>query len=412
VRKIARALAMTIILGIIGFSISIYPFSVQALNQYEIGLGFQWSASTYYQGDSGNVIVSLWSDCNNGLKFTWVGIHFQWMAEDYYSSIDLSSNPISIPSKGSCTFPAINFSIPSDAHIGDSEFYVYIQFQEHHSYGRTSGAWKSGTNRFYIHDAYEKVYDDTKPKVDDEINQANLQGEEARSLLQQAINEKDLATRLANQGKWSEAVSHLQTASNLAVQAMAMEKIYQAQKMNTFIVGEVGGAIVVVVIALVLLRRGRRSDSSTRPIGRFPESPRFVSVQCRDWKDFRAKSRGARRIAFEVEEKIFTVNSLSNEEVFKYSEVLAEHEFRAKKEEKGYLIEKMFFDNLDGIPLLFKERLRCGLGISIRSSKFTLPDGEYVFKLAYYVDSDEVKHWLSEQLEIPEENIVEGKITF
>lgn len=143
-----------------------------------------------------------------------------------------------------------------------------------------------------------------------------------------------------------------------------------------------------------------------------PESARLVSVQCKEWKDFRAKSRGARRVAFDLEEKVFTVSSLSNEEVFNYSEVLVEHELHAKKEEKGYLIEKIFVENLEEVPLFFKNQLRCGLSVSVRSSKFALPDSEYVFKLAYYVDSDEVKHWLSEELEVPEKNVVEGRIAF
>jgi len=137
---------------------------------------------------------------------------------------------------------------------------------------------------------------------------------------------------------------------------------------------------------------------------------RFALVQCKEWTDFKDKSRGARRVAFEVEEKIFTVDSLSDEEVFKYSESLPEQEFHVKEEEKRYVIEKMFVDSLDNLPLVLKRRLRCGLQFSIRSSRFDLSDMEHVFKLTYHVDSDRAKNWLSGELEVPEENIVEGKI--
>ena len=176
---------------------------------------------------------------------------------------------------------------------------------------------------------------------------------------------------------------------------------------------EAGGKEIRDSLSLIENEISSLNEAFSRlSLAKLPESARLVSVQCKEWKDFRAKSRGAHRVAFEMEEKVFTVNSLVNGEVFNYSEVLAEHELRAKKEEKGYLIEKMFVDNLEEAPLFFKNQLRCGLGVSIRSSKFSLPDGEYVFKLAYDVDSDQAKHWLSKELEVPEENIVEGKITF
>jgi len=137
---------------------------------------------------------------------------------------------------------------------------------------------------------------------------------------------------------------------------------------------------------------------------------RFALVQCEEWADFKDKSRGARRVAFEIEEKTFSVNALANEEIFKYSETLPEHELHVKEEEKRYVIEKMFVDSIDDVPLVLERRLRCGLEVSIRSSKFDLSDVEHVLKLTYFVDSDRAKHWLSEELEVPEKNIVEGEI--
>ena len=143
-----------------------------------------------------------------------------------------------------------------------------------------------------------------------------------------------------------------------------------------------------------------------------PKPARFSLVQCEEWTDFKDKSRGARRVAFEAEEKAFTVNSMSDEEIYEYSEALAEHEFCVKEEEKRYVLEKMFIDSLDDVPLVFKRGLKCGLDVSIISSKFDLPDGRHVFKLTYHVDPERAKRWLSKELEVPEDNIIEGKIIF
>lgn len=150
-----------------------------------------------------------------------------------------------------------------------------------------------------------------------------------------------------------------------------------------------------------------------RPIDfKIPKPARFALVKCKEWADFKDKSRGARRVAFEIEEKTFSVNALSGEEVFKYSEALPEHEFHVKEEEKRYVIERMFVDSIDHVPLILERRLRCGLEVSTRSSRLDLSEVERVFRLTYYVDSDRAKHWLSKELEVSEENIVEGEIIF
>jgi len=143
---------------------------------------------------------------------------------------------------------------------------------------------------------------------------------------------------------------------------------------------------------------------------KIPKPARFALVKCKEWRDFKDKSRGARRVAFEVREKTFSVNALSDEEIFKYSETLPEHEFHVKEEKKHYVIEKMFVGSLDDVLLVLERRLRCGLEVSTRSSRFDLSDVEHVFRLTCFVDSDRAKNWLSEELEVPEKNIVEGEI--
>ena len=204
--------------------------SAQSLAQNEITLSFNWSKSIYYQGDSGSVTISLKSTCGDELEFTWVGIHFAWMQVNYYSSLDLSSNPQRIPSGGSITFSSISFSVPSSAPVGWNQYYVYIQCKEHHWYGWTSETWTSSTSQIYIHDAYEKTYNDLRPQVLSKITgaqSANYESPDAKSLLLQASNEYNLAVSLVNQGKWQDAVSHLQTASNFVTQASSKEEQYQ-----------------------------------------------------------------------------------------------------------------------------------------------------------------------------------------
>ena len=179
--------------------------SVQGLFQDEISLSFEWSSSVYYQGDSGSVTITLKSTCDNELEFTWVGIHFAWMRENYYYRLDLSSNPKRIPSSGSITFSLISFYVDADA-VGWNTYHVLINYKEHHWYGwdTTDEAWTSETYQIYIHDAYEKTYNELRPQVLGDLNSAERAGYEspdAKSLISQASSEYDLALSLADQGK-------------------------------------------------------------------------------------------------------------------------------------------------------------------------------------------------------------------
>lgn len=213
-------------IALVCFALFSFPL-VRGLSRNEISLSFEWSNSAYYQGDYGGVTISLNSTCDNELEFTWVGIHFAWMRENSYHILDLSSNPMKIPSGGFCTFLDIDFSVSSNASVGWNGYYVRIHYNE----GGTSGrVWTSPTYQINIHDAYEKTYNDLRPQVLSEIESADYESPDAKSLLSQAVNEYDLAVSLANQEKWKEAVSNLQTASNLLAQASAKEEEYQSQQ--------------------------------------------------------------------------------------------------------------------------------------------------------------------------------------
>jgi hypothetical protein len=227
-RKNWVALALLVILIILP------TIPAQALSQNEIQLTFYWSTNYYYQGDTGSVTITLKSTCGDELEFSWIGIHFPWLQSGYYYSLDLSSNPMRIPSQGQITFDPIIFNIPSAASLGWNVFEILIQYKEHHWYGWSGvSSWtstSSSSTQLYIRDAYEKTYSTLVNSVYNDLNYAKNKGYESpsvKSLIDQATNEYNLALSLASQGKYSDAVNHLQTASNLISQAPAKEDEFQ-----------------------------------------------------------------------------------------------------------------------------------------------------------------------------------------
>lgn len=231
--------------------------NANALQQSEWSLRLSWSNSVYYQGDGGTVTVTFYSSCPEELKISYVGIHFDWMSSDTYFPLDLSSSPVGVTSNGQHTFNAISFSIPSSANVGSHSVTVLIKGQQH-------GLWwydvsvTSGTQSIYIHDAYEKVYNQLYSEVLSKISNAqsaNYQSPDAQSLLQQANTEFSLATSLAQQGKWQDAVSHLNTASAYIDQASAKEQTYQQQKTNNPLpyIGQPDNTLAIIAVLVIII---------------------------------------------------------------------------------------------------------------------------------------------------------------
>ena len=134
-------------------------------------------------------------------------------------------------------------------------------------------------------------------------------------------------------------------------------------------------------------------------------------TECEEWTEFRDRSAGVHKVAFEVEENVFTVNSSLGDVVYRYSEFLPELKVQVEEGDTEYVIKKMVFDSLGDLFPIFERQLKCGLEIYVKGSRFNLSDNERLLHLTYHVDPIMAKHWLSEELNIPEENIIEGKLS-
>ena len=206
------------------------PAPLHALESSELSLTFDWSAATYYQGDYGNVSISLKSRSPHALKFTTVGLAF--IGGYYYFHdfpLDLSRSPLVIPAEGSCVFPTIDFYIHAWDPKGLMRFEVFLQVEENSTSGWSATTWVSPLYPIMVHDINEKTYYNSTRNMEEKLVQAqvaNFTDSNAKSLLQQCLGQKDLASQFAQEGKWSEAVTHAKTATGLLEQAISSEKLY------------------------------------------------------------------------------------------------------------------------------------------------------------------------------------------
>jgi hypothetical protein len=136
----------------------------------------------------------------------------------------------------------------------------------------------------------------------------------------------------------------------------------------------------------------------------------LLFIACKKWSDFRVKCKRASVVTFEMCGDTFFVYVKLNSDVFRYSEKIPRNTFKLVDEGKQYLVEKFYIEDAENLPF-FNGTLQCGLKLSINTSKMALTDHEFQITVEYKLDSAAAKEFLSKELSVPKENIVEGRIT-
>ena len=262
-----KAFSLTLI--VISFSIiCVLNISlVSAVEQDELSVTPIWSTSTPYQGSSPATTLRLISTYSEQLKIYRVGIHFDWMPSDSFFTLDLSNDPVVVPSQGLHIFEMMVIQIPANVSVGSHSYYVAIDGTEAPYYD--SFTWDSSFFTVQILESSSKVYDTMLTQLDNDINSAVnalYQNDEAKNLLAQAQNKRAEAVALANAGKWEEAISNLQQASNHLEQAELAEQLNAEQNagLQTLLLylGIIAIVVVIVVTIVMVLRKKRKTDEA------------------------------------------------------------------------------------------------------------------------------------------------------
>ncbi len=140
-------------------------------------------------------------------------------------------------------------------------------------------------------------------------------------------------------------------------------------------------------------------------------APGMLMVQCSDWGEFKREVGTAFMAAFNLKDKRFVVNAFSGEVLYIYSEPLPEKELRARREGERYIVDGIFVDSLDAASLIFNRSLNCGLNGTYVASTSLLSDGTCVLKISLHIDSNRARDWLTRELGVPAEKILQGSIS-
>jgi hypothetical protein len=143
-----------------------------------------------------------------------------------------------------------------------------------------------------------------------------------------------------------------------------------------------------------------------------PPRRRSPHVVFRKWSEFKGACRDAAMVAFEVDGNHVHISAQVGDGVFTYEEILPNTTFTVVEESAHFAMNKDGLPNIDALRFLIEGKLKCGLNLAIHSSRTLRKEGEYLFTLRYDLEADDVKAFLSRELSLTKDKIVEGKISY
>lgn len=240
---------------------------VSALSQGEISVTPSWTSPAVGKGAITAVTIRLTSSSSDDLTIYRVGVHFDWMDSGSFYTLDLSDDPVFVPSQGIYIFQQMTIQIPADVSAGSHSYSIAIDGTQGSS--ATSFSWDSSNFELEITESSSITYDALRVQVANAISEAETaayQNAEAKSLLEEANEAYGQALILASQNKTDEAIASLQNASNLLNQAKAAEQQNGTQEnpgLQTLILFLAAGAVVAVVVGVTIALLVRRKDKAT-----------------------------------------------------------------------------------------------------------------------------------------------------
>ena len=118
----------------------------------------------------------------------------------------------------------------------------------------------------------------------------------------------------------------------------------------------------------------------------------LAKVGCNDWTVFRAASRGALLVTFEVSEEQVTISSITDLFVFTYSDGILE-------------LMRLIGE---GPVRWIREVLKNGKSRIVSSSSFPPKSDEFAYETV--VKPEVLRRWLSSELGVPQDKIVHGRV--
>jgi hypothetical protein len=136
----------------------------------------------------------------------------------------------------------------------------------------------------------------------------------------------------------------------------------------------------------------------------FDQKPAYIKISLKDWKDFKDCAIEANLICFDLIESIFYCNAITDTKIYKYVEKTPETQLNFKENENDIVISSNKMGDPEKHFSLKNRQLSIGLMLNARKNEnnYSKP------KIEFDIDSQYTKKWLSNELKIHRDFIIQG----
>ena len=152
------------------------------------------------------------------------------------------------------------------------------------------------------------------------------------------------------------------------------------------------------------------TDSLRAPVTQTGVRRPVISVVLSRWMEFRERCARADIATYDIENGIFSIYAVKEGVLYSYQEQMPDMDIKFKENDEKTIIQSIELLSTDMVFPALRGRLECGLEVTTKGTEVTLPNGSAVYKVRYEIDAYTVKEWLSNQLGIEREDILQGKI--
>lgn len=140
--------------------------------------------------------------------------------------------------------------------------------------------------------------------------------------------------------------------------------------------------------------------------------PRAASVRAvlKNWSEFTRRGEGADLVAFDIVDGRFKVNAFSGGVLYVYEEEIPGLEIHYKMVEERALIDSIDIVKAGLVPAALRGKLDCGIEFTKREIELKQPNGASIHKIVYDIDPVTARSWVAYQLDVDDENILQGEL--
>jgi hypothetical protein len=133
-----------------------------------------------------------------------------------------------------------------------------------------------------------------------------------------------------------------------------------------------------------------------------------LKISLRNWDDFREHALEAELICFDIKDSFFYCNAITETRIYQYTEKTPDVTVELMENENNLILSGIKIGDIEDKTSLLNGQLSIGLELNARKFSHSRINSQH--KIQYDLDFQYTKNWLSQELRIHKDFIIQGNL--